>query len=85
MLYAGGELSESVNEACMSQPFARIEFIAAMLNAACAQYGMAIVFIAAGTFAITIVAYSHELRRGIGDIGFVGASLTAERKRRDGI
>jgi len=85
MLYAGGELSASVNEACMSQPFARIEFIAAMLNAACAQYGMAIVFIAAGTFAITIVAYSHELRRGIGDIGFVGASLTAERKRRDGI
>ena len=85
VLYAGGGLTTSVNQACMSQTFARIEFIAAVLNVVCAHWGTTVIFIAASTFAITIVAYSHELRRGIEDIRFVGASLTTERKRRDGI
>jgi rhomboid protease GluP len=34
---------------------------------------------------MTLLLYSQELHRGIGDIGFVGASLRAERKRRQGI
>jgi len=42
--------------------------------------------IAAGlALALTLLLYSHELSRGLGDIGFVGASLQAERKRRQGL
>jgi rhomboid protease GluP len=42
--------------------------------------------IAAGlALTLTLLLYSHELSRGLGDIGFVGASLQAERKRRQGL
>jgi hypothetical protein len=34
---------------------------------------------------LTLLLYSQELSRGIGDIGFVGASLQTERKRRQGL
>jgi hypothetical protein len=34
---------------------------------------------------LTLLLYSHELYRGIKDIGFVGASLSGERRRRQGI
>ena len=40
---------------------------------------------AACSFLLTILVYFPELNRGIGDVGFVGASLCAERKRRQGI
>jgi hypothetical protein len=41
--------------------------------------------VAACVFVTTILGYWPELRRGIDDVGFVGASLRAERQRRRGI
>jgi rhomboid protease GluP len=40
---------------------------------------------AAGIFVLTILLYRHELYRGIKDVGFVSATLRAERRRRKGI
>jgi rhomboid protease GluP len=40
---------------------------------------------AAGIFVLTILLYRRELYRGIKDVGFVGATLQAERRRRKGI
>jgi rhomboid protease GluP len=34
---------------------------------------------------LTLLLYSQELSRGLDDVGFIGASLRAERKRRQGI
>ena len=41
--------------------------------------------VAAGIFVLTILLYRHELYRGIKDVGFVSATLRAERRRRKGI
>jgi hypothetical protein len=46
---------------------------------------MTVAIAAACSFMVTILLYLQELVRGIKDIGFVGASLRAERKRRQGI
>jgi len=35
--------------------------------------------------ALTLLLYSQDLYRGIDDVGFIGTSLRAERKRRQGI
>jgi hypothetical protein len=34
---------------------------------------------------LTLLLYWQDIRRGIKDVGFVGASLRAERNRRQGI
>jgi hypothetical protein len=36
-------------------------------------------------FVLTLLLYWQDIRRGIRDVGFVGASLRAERSRRWGI
>ena len=41
--------------------------------------------VAAGVFVLTILLYRRELYRGITDVGFVSATLRAERRRRKGI
>jgi rhomboid protease GluP len=41
--------------------------------------------VAVGIFVLTILLYRHELYRGIKDVGFVSATLRAERRRRKGI
>ena len=57
----------------------------ALLSAACANLDVTLIVAAAAAGALTLLAYAHELRRGLTDVGFVGATLRAERKRHHGI
>ena len=85
MLFAGMMLTSVLSLDCASQPFGAGGLIETLVNAACSNWQMTIRTIAACAFAATILAYSQDLVRGIKDVGFVGASLRAERKRRQGI
>jgi membrane associated rhomboid family serine protease len=52
---------------------------------ACQNMDMTIYIMAGSVFASTILVYWRQLHRGIMDVGFVAASLRAERQRRHGI
>jgi membrane associated rhomboid family serine protease len=56
-----------------------------LLNAFCSAPLIATGFLALGAVALTLLVCSKELYRGIEDVGFVGASLRAERNRRQGL
>jgi hypothetical protein len=56
-----------------------------VLAAACGNLAATAVIIAACALALTVLAYSHDFDRGIKDVGFIGASMRGERKRRSGI
>ena len=56
-----------------------------LLAAACANPNVTLIAIAAAALLLMLLLYSQELYRGINDIGFVGAAMTGERKRRHGI
>lgn len=57
----------------------------ALLGAACANLGVTLPVVAAVAGALTLLVYAPQLHRGVKDVGFVGATLRAERKRRYGI
>jgi rhomboid protease GluP len=46
---------------------------------------MTLIVAALAAGVLTLLVYWQELHRGITDVGFVGATLRAERKRRYGI
>jgi rhomboid protease GluP len=56
-----------------------------LLGMACANWPVTLGVIAVGAFAITYLLYAQELQRGIEDVGFVGATMMAERRRRQGL
>jgi len=56
-----------------------------LLDAACANLDVTLLVVAAAAGALTLLVYAPELHRGVKDVGFVGATLRAERKRRYGI
>jgi hypothetical protein len=56
-----------------------------LLNAFCSAPLLATALVALGAVALTLLVCSKELYRGIEDVGFVGASLRAERNRRQGL
>jgi membrane associated rhomboid family serine protease len=70
---------------CASPPHGGEGFVAKLINLVCADWQMTIGIATACAFAATLVLYAQELMRGIGDVGFIGGSLRAERKRRQGI
>ena len=55
------------------------------LAVACENLMATAAIIATGVFALTLLVYSYDLDRGIKDVGFIGASMRGERKRRLGI
>jgi membrane associated rhomboid family serine protease len=55
------------------------------INLACNNGLLAAAVVAAGAVALTLLAYSHALDRGVKDVGFVASSLRAERRRHQGI
>jgi membrane associated rhomboid family serine protease len=57
----------------------------ALIDAACGSLDVTLIVAALAAGVLTLLLYSPELRRGIKDVGFVGATLCAERKRRHGI
>jgi membrane associated rhomboid family serine protease len=56
-----------------------------LFRSLCANPFLAVGIVSLLAFASTILLYAQDLQRGINDIGFIGASLRGERKRRDGI
>jgi membrane associated rhomboid family serine protease len=82
----GSALSASfLPSACAPNRFSGPIPIESLLAAACANPGPAIGIAAMCVLALTLLLYSQDLHRGIRDIGFVGASLLAERNRRQGL
>ena len=51
----------------------------------CANLNVTLDIAAATAFVLTLLLYWQDIHRGIKDVGFVGASLRAERSRRQGI
>jgi membrane associated rhomboid family serine protease len=70
---------------CASRPAGLGAPIGALINLACLNWQMTLRIVAACAFAVTILLYSQELVRGVKDVGFVGATLRADRKRGHGI
>jgi membrane associated rhomboid family serine protease len=56
-----------------------------LVAAACSNPVLTIGIAAGLALALSLLLYSHDLSRGIRDIGFVGTSLRAERKRHQGL
>ncbi len=57
----------------------------ALIDAVCGDLEVTLIAAALGTGALTLLLYSQELRRGIADVGFVAATLRAERSRQSGL
>jgi membrane associated rhomboid family serine protease len=55
------------------------------LDTACGNLDVTLIVAASTAAVLTLLLYWHELRRGIADVGFVGATLRAERTRRSGL
>ena len=70
---------------CASPPHGAGGLVETLAGLACSNGYITIGIIAACAFAATLLLYSRELARGIRDVGFIGTSLRAERKRRQGI
>jgi hypothetical protein len=56
-----------------------------LLSLACVNWPVTLGLIAVGAFAITFLLYAQEFQRGVEDVGFVGATMVVERRRRHGI
>jgi len=74
-----------LNAKCAARQLLATSRIEELFGAACANMNVAVGAVAVLAFGLTILAYWSELHRGIEDVGFVGASLRAERRRRRGI
>jgi membrane associated rhomboid family serine protease len=70
---------------CASPAVGAAGLFATLIDLACVNRHATVHAIAACTFATTLLLYASELERGIKDVGFIGTTLRAERKRRQGI
>jgi len=85
VLFAGSTHAAALIAHCSSRYFKTIIQIENVLNVACANMNLTLYVVTVCAFVLTIIFYFHEFFRGITDVGFVGATLRAERKRRQGI
>jgi hypothetical protein len=83
--FAGFSNMSALTASCASRYSGWMAQIENLLVMACSNSSLTIGIVAATSFVLTIFLYSQELYRGIGDVGFIGATLRAERKRRIGI
>ena len=84
VLFAGIIHHTAISAICQSRNFSAI-IQDNIFNLVCSSINLTLYVVAACVFVLTIVIYFHEFFRGITDVGFVGATLRAERKRRRGI
>jgi membrane associated rhomboid family serine protease len=59
--------------------------IETLIGGACSSPVLTLAIASVGALVLTLLLYSQEFSRGIDDVGFIGAALRAERKRRQGI
>jgi rhomboid protease GluP len=69
---------------CASYP-STPPLLARLFAAGCTNLYLTAAIAAITAFTLTILLYSQELYRGIKDVGFVAATLRAERLRRRGL
>jgi membrane associated rhomboid family serine protease len=84
-ILVGRSLAPALAAGCASDRFQTTSPVATMRATACTNLNVTLYFIAAGAFVLTLLLYWQDIRRGTKDVGFVGASLRAERNRRQGI
>jgi membrane associated rhomboid family serine protease len=84
VLIVGSTYHTTISAICSSRNFNAI-IQDNIFNVVCTSINLTLYVVAACVFVLTIVVYFHEFFRGITDVGFVGATLRAERKRRRGI
>lgn len=82
LVLAASALAQPIASVCVSPPPTQLGTI---LSATCSNPEFATAIVATGVLALTACLYYQELYRGIGDVGFVGATFRAERKRHYGI
>lgn len=85
VFFAGSAIASAPGSRCVSPHFSATTQIERLLDAACGNVNLALVVVAACALVLTLLLYSQELDRGLKDVGFVGATLRAERKRRRGL
>jgi membrane associated rhomboid family serine protease len=85
LIVAGRWLAPALAASCTSDRFQVASRIEPMRATACANLNVTLDIIAAAAFVLTLLLYWRDIHRGIKDVGFVGASLRAERSRRRGI
>jgi membrane associated rhomboid family serine protease len=85
LFVAGRSLAPVLAASCASDRFQVASRIEPMRATACANLNATLDIIAAAAFVLTLLLYWQDIHRGIKDVGFVGASLRAERSRRRGI
>lgn len=71
--------------ACRTQPQSGFAFVDSWLAAVCADLDVTAQLTAVLVFALTLLLYLRELRKGFSDVGFVANGLQAERRRIEGI
>jgi len=85
VVFGGIVFGSVLSTACASyRPIGPIA-IGNLVGAACSSPVLTIGMAALAALTLTLLLYSQDLYRGIDDVGFIGASLRAERKRRQGI
>jgi membrane associated rhomboid family serine protease len=84
-ILVGRLLAPAFAAGCAQDRFQAASPVATMRATACANLNATLYIIAAGAFVLTLLLYWQDIRRGIKDVGFVGATLRAERNRRQGI
>jgi membrane associated rhomboid family serine protease len=85
LIFAGRSLAPALTASCASDHFQAASRVETMRGIACANLNVTIDIAAATAFVLTLLLYWQDIHRGIKDVGFVGASLRAERSRRQGI
>jgi rhomboid protease GluP len=85
VVFGGIVFGSVLSAACASHRAGAYIAIGNLVGAACSSPTLTIGTAGLAALALTLLLYSQELSRGLDDVGFIGASLRAERKRRQGI
>ena len=85
VLFAGVTHAAPLTAVCRPHLFKAIIQVENVIDAACANINVTVYVAAMCVLFLTILIYFHSFFRGITDVGFVGATLRAERERRRGI
>lgn len=83
--YAMAASAHMLQAACRLQLPAPLTGIAPWIVAGCARQDLAAVVAGGLAAGLTLLLLNEPLRRGLGDVGFVGASLRAARARSSGL
>lgn len=85
VLHASSVYGSSMYKACAAHRATGPVMVEYLIGAGCSNPVLTTAIAAMIIFALTLLLYAQEFFRGLHDVGFIGTSLRAERKRRQGI